>query len=312
MAHDLSKPFQMDPEMKPEQSNQHLQEALDHQMVFSLPGRAYQQQAKVASVQCITATVGTVGYAPQVIQNSTPHAPDDKRSTLTYGVCVEGTGCAKANSSPNQKTKLDSASKDLVGRRHAMVQKQRQNERGLCGNLVQQEPVPELEKADEAQQLLLQEDTQGRPQPFPSLLEERVPAISGEGTGSYKQQAVECLPSTLAVTQAAASEGESPPSSIPNSLFSVCAGNDVSQERSILGRWTAWDSLAWTHSQWPPSRFQGTGCFSGASEGLRSEPKPLSASSDLPQDNTLLPGLFRDLELKVQWDHGPDENAALS
>ncbi|XP_015276358.1 PREDICTED: uncharacterized protein LOC107118516 [Gekko japonicus] len=320
VAHDLSKPFQIDPLMKPEQINQHLQEVLEHQMVFDLPNRVYQQQAKVASIQCVAAPIGqaddagTVGYAPQVIQNSTPHTLDNKRSNLTYGVCVEGTSHAnKANSSPNQMTKSDSVSEDLMGSGRTKVKKQRQDKRGLCGNLVQKEPVLELEKADETQQLLLQEDAQGRPQRFPSLLQERVAAILGERTGSYKQQPVELLPSALPVSQMATSEGESP-LPIPHSSFPLCASNNFSQDPSLLGQWAAWDSLVWTNSEWTPSRLQLADCFSRANEDLKSEPEPHSTtpgSSDSSQDNMLLPGLFRDLELKLQWDHGLDENAAI-
>ncbi|XP_060114480.1 interleukin-22 receptor subunit alpha-1 [Heteronotia binoei] len=319
MAHDLSKSFQMDPEIKPEQINQQLQEVLEHQMVFNWPDRIYQQQAKVASVHCVAAPIAqagdadAVGYAPQAIQNSTPHTLDNRRSTFTYGVCVDGTSRAnRTNASPNQRTKSDSVSEDLVGIRHTKVSKQRQDESSLWGNLVQKEPMLVLEKADETQQLLLQEDTQDRPQQFPSLLHERVPAILGERTGNYKQQPVEFLPSALAVSSVATSE--SPLSSMPNSLFSVCASNNFSQDPSLLGECATWDSLAWTNSQWPLSRFQVTDCFSQTSVGLESEPKPLhttTESSDLLQDNMLLPGLFRDLDLKLQWDHGPDENAAI-
>ncbi|KAL8220583.1 UNVERIFIED_CONTAM: hypothetical protein K2H54_049888 [Gekko kuhli] len=322
MAHDLSKPFQMDLLMKPGQINQHLQEVLEHQIVFNLPNRVYQQQAKVASIQCVAAPIGqaddagTVGYSPQVIQNSTPHTLDNKRSNLTYGVCVEGTSHAnKTNSSPNQMKKSDSVGEGLIGSGHTKVQKQRQDKRGLWGNLVQNESVLELEKADETQQLLLlQKDAQGRPQQFPSLLQERVAAILGERTGSYKQQPVELLPSALPVSQKATSEGESPLSSIPNSSFPVCASNNFSQDPSLLGQWAEWDSLVWTDSKWTPSRFQLADCFSRASKGLKSEPKPLSAipgSLDSSQDNMLLPDLFRDVELKLQWDHGPDENGAM-
>lgn len=318
MAHDLSKPFQMDKEMTPEQINQHLQEVLEHQMVLSLPDRVYQQQSKMASIQSVAApigqadNIGTIGYAPQSIQNSTPHTLDDKRSTLTYGVCVEGHN--KTNSSPNQMTKSDSVSEDLSDGGHIKVQKRRTNERRLWGNLVEKEPVLELEKADETQQLLLPDHVQGTSQQFPFLLQERVPALLGERTGSYKQQPVEFLPLALRISQRATSEGESPSSSIPNSLFSVCASNNFSQDPSHLGQWAAWDSLAWTNSQCPPSGFQRTDSCSPASESLKSETEPLSTTpepSDLPHDNMLLPGLFRDLELKLQWDHEPDENAPI-
>ncbi|XP_077193733.1 interleukin-22 receptor subunit alpha-1 [Paroedura picta] len=311
IAHDLAMPSQMDPEMKPEQINQHLQEVLEHQTVFNLPDRVYQQQAQVAlPVQCVAAPtgqaedVGTTSYAPQAIQKSTPHTLDDRRSTLTYGVCVES---ASRTNKTNQRTKPDSVGEDLVGSGHTKARKRRQTERGLGGILVPKEPMLELEKAGETQQLLLQEDI---PQQFPSLLQERVHAALGGRTGSYKQQSLGFSPSALAP-----SEGESPLSSIPNSLFSICGSNNFSQDPSLSGQWAAWDSLAWTDRQWPLSRSQRTDYFSRASEGLKSDPELLSATpelSDSPQENMLLPGLFRDLELKLQWDHGPDENASIS
>nr|XP_056703734.1 interleukin-22 receptor subunit alpha-1 [Euleptes europaea] len=321
MPHDLSKPCQMDPEMKPEQMNQRLQEVLEHRTVFDLPERVYQQQAQRASIQRTAAPTGqvddtvTIGYAPQVTQNNTPHTLDNKRSTLTYGVCVEGTSRAnKTNSSANQLTKSDSV-RGFISNGHTRAQKQKQNERGLWGDLAQKEPVLELGKAEETQQQqLLQGDAQGTPQQFPYLLQDRVPAVLGQRTGSYKQQPVAFLPSALETSQITTSEGDSPLSSILNSLFPVCASNGLSQDPSLLGQWAAWDSLTWTHSQRAPSRSPATDCFSRASEGLKSEAGPLSnapESSDSLQDNMLLPGLFRDLELKLQWDHGPDENAAI-
>ncbi|XP_048355208.1 interleukin-22 receptor subunit alpha-1 [Sphaerodactylus townsendi] len=302
IPHDLSKPFQMDPEMKPEQINQCLQEVLEHQMVFDLPERVYQEQTKMAPIQHIAAPIGqvddasTIGYAPQVIQNNPPHTLDHKRSTLTYGVCVEGTSHANnTNSSPNQKTKIDSVSEGFISN----VQKQNPSEMGLWGNLAQKEL--ELEQAEETQQQLLQEDAQGRTQQLPSLLQERVPTILGERTESYKQQPLEFLPPALKISQIAPSEGDSPLSPIPNSLFSVCASDSFSQDPGLLG-------------QWAPSSCPMTDCLSQASKGLKSEPEPLtdtSESLDSLQDNMLLPGLFRDLELKLQWDHGLDENEAI-
>ncbi|XP_054855828.1 interleukin-22 receptor subunit alpha-1 [Eublepharis macularius] len=323
MSHDINKSFQMDPEMKPEQIIQHLQEVLEHQKVFDLPERVYQQQAAMASIHCVATPIGqadkaiTIGYAPQVTQNKPPHTLDDKRSTLTYGICVEGTSHSnKINSSTSNMTKSDSVVEGSIGNGHTKVQKGKQHKRGLWESLAQKKPAPELERAEEIQQLLLQGDTKGRPQQLPSFLQERVPTILGERTGSYnKQQPVEFLPPTMEISQQATSDGDPPLSSMPNSLFSLCSSNNCSQDPSP-GQWVAWDSLAWTNSQWPSSRFQVKECLSQASEGLKNEPKPLSCATPeslvLTQDNMLLPGLFRDLELKLQWDYEQDENTAVS
>ncbi|XP_061452058.1 interleukin-22 receptor subunit alpha-1 isoform X2 [Rhineura floridana] len=310
--YDLCKPTQLVPEKQPAQISQHLLGALEHQELFSLTETVYQQQAKAPSFQTIAQPASgagdlPVGYTPQVVQKNPPCTLGDSPSTLTYGICFEGTN--KANSPAKQAMKLDSLVEGSLSNKHYKVQKPEQIKRELWEKNPQQ-VLPAFVLGN-AEGMLLQEDTQDVLQPLPSLLEERVPARSGERTGSYRKHPAELLPSVLENDQNAMSEGGAVLSTPPPSLFSHPACSSHTQDHNP-GQWTAWHSLAWTDNQWQPLGFQTTDCITQARQGLKNDPGSLDTNPDTldsAQNNGLFTGLFRDLELKLQWDQEPEGNA---
>ncbi|XP_053124169.1 interleukin-22 receptor subunit alpha-1 [Hemicordylus capensis] len=319
---DLSKPLQIVSEMQPAQKNQHLQGVLAHLKLTHLPETGYQQQERVPSFQTIALPVAQegappTGYAPQAVKSNAPgNTLDDNPLTLTYGICVEGTrSTKKRNSPPDPVARSGSLIESNLGNGQYNAQKPMQTDRGSWGNQSPKERALVLGNAEHTQQLLHQEDLQeGMPQQFPPLLEERVPpATLAERTGNYRKQPEELLPSTLEVGPSVVSEGDH---------LSSCAqaGSSHSHDHRT-GQWLGWGPLAWTDTPWQPPGLQTTYCFQPlvpqprTSEGVKSEPQTYGGTPDTlncAQDNGLLTGLFKDLELKLQWDHGPEnENAAV-
>ncbi|XP_062996112.1 interleukin-22 receptor subunit alpha-1 [Elgaria multicarinata webbii] len=312
-SYSFSKSIQCVPEKRPAQLNQHLGE-LEHQKSFNLTGTAYQQQAKASLFRTLAQPVGQaddlpIGYAPQVVKCNPPGTVGDNPTTLIYGTCIDGTGCVnKASSPPNRAMKPDPSLEGSARNGCYKAQKPEQLERGLWENEAQQQPALVWEYAQQAQHPLLQEDMQNMPQQLPILLEERV----AERTGSYRKQPGGLVLAPLEHGQNAISEGGPLSSAVPPSSFPPGACNSLSQDQG-LGQWAAWESLAWTDNQRQPLGFPMTDCIAQVSKGLQCEPASLGtvpSTLDSAQ-NGLFTGLFRDLELKLQWDNGPDENAPI-
>ncbi|XP_028594687.2 interleukin-22 receptor subunit alpha-1 [Podarcis muralis] len=283
----------------------HQAQITQHQGVFSLTETAYQKQANAPLFQTIAQHEG---YTPQMAKNNPPCTQGP--SPLTYGVCFEGTSSTKANSSANQVRKLDSLAEVSLSSEHYKAQPPEQIKRELWGNKPQQMPVPVLGDAERTQCLLLQEDMQDMPQLLPPLLEERVPATRGNKTGSYREQPAELQPSAVDFDQNAVSDGNLL-SSVPPSLFSHRTCSSLIQDQNP-GQWVAWDLTAWTNPQHQPLGLPVSDCITQVSKGLENKPGFLGTNPDTldsAHSNGLFTSLFRDLELKVQWDQASEENA---
>ncbi|XP_034976033.2 interleukin-22 receptor subunit alpha-1 [Zootoca vivipara] len=301
--YDSCKPVQLTIEKDPTQITQ--LGALEDQGVFSLPETAYQKQANAPLFQTIARPVG---YTPQMSKNKPPCTQGP--SPLTYGVCFEGTSSTKANSSANQARKLGSLAEGSLSSERYKAQMPEQIKRELWGNKPPQMPVPVLGDAERIQCLLLQEDMQDMPQLLPPLLEERVPATTGEETGSYRKQPAELQPSAVEFNQNAISGGNLL-SSMPPSLFSHRTCSSLIQDQNP-GQWVAWDLPAWTNPQHQPLGFPVSDSITQVSNGLENKPGFLGTNPDTldsAHSNGLFTSMFRDLELKVQWDQAPEENA---
>lgn len=292
-------------EIQPVQIKHPVQEVGDHTRAFHPSEITYQQQAKVSSFKTVVLPLGQVhdlpvGYAPQAIKNNQLDALDDKPLTLTYGICVKGAN--KTNSPSKQEVKSNSLPQGSITEGCYQAQKSKPLER-LWKDKAQRDP-PALNDAAHSQHLLLLGNTQDTPQ---QQLEDRVHPPVTERTGSYRKQLMELLPPPLEMDQNATLEG-SCLSSVPPSSFSGYACKGLS-EGHRMGQWGAWNSFA-CH----PLGFPMTDDITQASEGWKGESASFGATSDTSdstQENELLTGLFRDLELKLQWDHGADEPTAI-
>lgn len=281
----------------------HQAQITQHQGVFSLTETAYQKQANAPLFQTIAQHEG---YTPQMTKNNPPCTQGP--SPLTYGVCFEGTSSTKANSSANQVRKLDSLAEGSLSSEHYKAQPPEQIKRELWGNKPQQMPVPVLGDAERTQCLLLQEVMQDMPQLLPPLLEEKVPATRGNKTGSYREQPAELLPSAVEFDQNAISDGNLL-SSVPPSLFSNRTCSSIIQDQNP-GQWVAWDLTAWTNPQHQPLGLPVSDCITQESKGLENKPGFIGTNPDTldsAHSNGLFTSLFRDLELKVQWDQASEE-----
>lgn len=306
--HDPSKPPQISPETQLTQINQHLQGVLEHQMLSTLPETSYRQQAKDVPFQPLAfhqnqADVLPVGYTPQAVKSSNPSCRlDNNPSTSTYGICVEGARSAdKTNLLPNQGLKVP------ISDERFRAQKPMQIERGLCKYRTQKVPGLVQGDAEQAQPQLFEGITQNVPPRLPYLLQERVPPTLDKVSGNYRQQIVELPPETA--HKAVSEDHLASPS---QSLLEHFTCNNLSQS-STGQHHAAWDSCAWTDSEWQPSGFQMTDHVNQKKKVSRNEIKFHNVDTlDFGPDNGLFTDLFRDLELKVQWDQEQDENAELS
>uniref|UniRef100_A0A8D0DQ44 Interleukin 22 receptor subunit alpha 1 n=1 Tax=Salvator merianae TaxID=96440 RepID=A0A8D0DQ44_SALMN len=296
----LSKPIQLVAEKQTAQICQQIVASQEPQRPLNRAETVYQQQAKMPSLQAIDQPVNQAadlprqGYAPQVVTNHLPEVLDDRPITVQYGICFEGT--KKATSVVNVQFK---------GQKPEQVKR-------LLENKTQWEQAGVQDNVKQTQPLLLQGDIQDGPQQFPTLLEEMVPVTAAESTGSYRKQPMKLSPSMLGVNQASILQGDLIPTTTP--LCSPWSCHNFAQD-DYRGQQSAWDAFAWTANQEGHLRLQATGYASQANHGLKSEPEPLQTAPDAldsVQSNGLFTDFFRDLELKLQWDHGSKENAVIS
>lgn len=306
--YDLSKIIQ--PGVCSNEISHYIQGVPENQKLFKPTATSCQQQSKMPPFQPLAQPLNglSVGYAPQVIKNSRLRILGDNPSTLTYGLCVEG-----ANHKANQGIKRNS----LISNRHYKAQKPERTNKELQETTTPQEEGLGVETSPQIQHLPLQEDSKGPPQESPRLLGEWRPITVDRSGGSYRKQA-EVLPPSSEVGQNAILEGGdsllltvSPPP-----LFAHSSCNNLPQDHST-GQPPAFSLSAWTDNFLPSNSFgfQITDCVAQESWGLKNEPQ----TSDIPPNildthrvNGPFPSLFRDLELKLQWDGSPEEDAATS
>ncbi|KAJ7304342.1 hypothetical protein JRQ81_011891 [Phrynocephalus forsythii] len=315
----LSKPLQHIPEMQaaPPMSPHHLG-AVECQTLFSRTETAYQQQDNRPSFQTfalLPSEAGDLprGYAPQDIKGEPPCSVENSPLTLTYGICVESTSCInKEASPPNQARKDGSFPEDSVNHGHYQAQKPEHSQQGVRVEKAQEKAGLTVDNTRKSQCLWLQEDTQQMPPRFPSPLEGQLPATAGERTRSYRKQLEELLPSAPELTPNASLDSNHVLTGRPPSLISRGSHNTFCQDPSTK-QWAAWDSLAWTDNQWAPFGCPKKDCIAPASQGLPGEPEPfgtpLGTPLDLAENNGLFTDLFKDLELKIQWDQETDESS---
>ncbi|XP_066467086.1 interleukin-22 receptor subunit alpha-1-like [Tiliqua scincoides] len=315
---DPSKPPPISPETQLAQINQHLQGVLEHPTSSTLPETSYRQQAKVAPFKPLAhpqnqADRLPMGYTPQVVKSNPSCRLDNNLSTSTYGVCVEGAGSTdKTNLPPNEGLRLESLVEVPITDGHYRAQKPPQIETGLCRYRTQRVPAVVKRDSEQIKQQLFEEISQNMPQRLPYLLQEGAPTALGEGPGSYRKKTMELPPCILETTQNAISEDHHLLPSMSQSLLEHCACDTLSQDHSMGQRHAAWDSCSWTDSQWQPSGFQMTDHITQTSKVSKNEIKPHNADTlDFALDNGLFIDLFRDLELKVQWDQETDEKAGV-
>ncbi|KAH0631127.1 hypothetical protein JD844_005263 [Phrynosoma platyrhinos] len=322
IPYNLSKSAQDVPEMQimPQISHHLLGTLGENQKLFGLTETAYQEQAKLPSLESVTppavpADHLPVAYAPQIVKHNPSCTTDATPSTLTYGLCIQGTSCTnKMNSPPKPAMEPDSCAENTA---NSGLYKAQKPEQIKSGSWMMNKAQQETENAEQ----LYQENTQDTMTPqartvqsnqhrYDTLLEESV----GKRIGSYRKQPVELLPSSPEISQNTILEADPLLPSQTQSLLLQGDHQNVCQDHNT-GQWVGWDTLAWDASQWQPFGCQTTDCVNPESHGLETEPDSLRNTIpntlDSAQNSGLFTNLFRDLELKIQWDHGPDENAVL-
>ncbi|XP_074832159.1 interleukin-22 receptor subunit alpha-1 [Carettochelys insculpta] len=285
-----------------------------------LPQTGYRQQTEVLAFQPIKQPVSQVdgfpsAYMPQIAQENTPCATKNKPLALTYGVCVESLTCIR--SQPDQMLP------DACPERFASDKTKPSGERFCEENYKEQRPklaereLWESSDADvrgssssrgQAQQLMLQTGCEDIKLPMPQQSLSQLPK-----GGNYRGQTAGLLPLPSSMTVDTKSPSEvGPPPSLPLLLTSVCIGDDPPEERSS-GQLVLLKSLSQPKTEQQPLDFQMTNGLPAAREpgylGLNTS--ELHASGPSQHNDLFFTQLFRDLDLKLQWEHGQDENTLM-
>ncbi|KAM4884965.1 interleukin-22 receptor subunit alpha-1 [Sylvia borin] len=265
----LSKASLFIPEVQLAQMSQHLDWSLEPPRPFC----AYQQQADVPTIQLpprpsqVEIAAPSCSYAPQTAEQSVPAATGGGSLPLTYGLCVEGTDHAEPSSQPDQR--LKGVSPDLSGDGKLRTQ-------GLgksCGHWDYKEQQPKVagwRSRDRLESVVLQ----GSPGQS-RLLRQRKAAPDSDP----EEELLAPLSAAL--------------------LLSVRTGNDYPGEKHGE-RWTLPEPSS--HPADKVQRLPETAAmqmFPAAKELSCTE---LSVSPSGGDGDTPLAMLFKDLDLKVQWD----------
>uniref|UniRef100_A0A8B9PS65 Fibronectin type-III domain-containing protein n=1 Tax=Apteryx owenii TaxID=8824 RepID=A0A8B9PS65_APTOW len=320
----LSRPALLIPEAQLPQISQSLDKTLDPQRSFCPPETVYQQQASVPAFQppaqprCLEST-SPPGYAPQIAEQSVPCAVSSETLPPNYGVCGEGTDLVdKRKLQPNQT--LKEVSPDCFVGGKLVIQmlgkscshwnyKEQRPELSLWKSSDTRESVLLQEIPGQTQQLLLQPDGVKSevhiPQPPLSLLEQ----------GScYRQQRAEPLPllSSVKVDRDSVPEDESLSSLSAAFLLSVCTGNNLPGEHNTEW-WMSLDSFAHSENKLQFPETQKIEMLTAAKElNCTKLNNAVSQDTISDQDSGIpLTMLFKDINLKVQWDQGMDENTEI-
>nr|XP_009666546.1 PREDICTED: interleukin-22 receptor subunit alpha-1 [Struthio camelus australis] len=318
----LSKPALLIPEVQLPQISQHLDKALDPPQSFCPPKTIYQQQAAVPAFQlsppprCLEST--SPGYTPQTAEQSVPCATSSETLSLNYGVCVEHMDCVdKRKLQPNQT--LKEVSPDFVGGKLVT-----QTLGKSCSHWNYKEQRPKLllwESSDtresaflqgspgQTQQLLLQPDGVESKLRIP-----QVPLSLLEQGSCYRQQRAELLPllSSVKVDRDSVSEDESLSSLSAAFFLSVCTGNNLPGEHNTEW-WMSPDSFSYSENKLQFTETQETEMLTAAKElNCTKLNNAVSQDTISDQDSGIpLSMLFKDLNLKVQWEQGMDENTEI-
>nr|XP_060640250.1 interleukin-22 receptor subunit alpha-1 [Anolis sagrei ordinatus] len=269
-----------------------LEELEKHQKVF-----AYQEQTKLPFFEDVTQSVAPadhlpVSYAPQTVKSHPTCVIDGNPSTSTYGLCVQGTGCANKLSS-QRATEPVSCVGDTTNNGIYKAQNPEQLQRRQWMNQANKDPTLMQENVEPQR-----DDQDVVPSQCLSLVERSVPV----STGSYRKQPMDLLQAT--------------PKNVPNAPIGVDSisysqplflkGAQHSHNHSIR-QWEDWESFTENTSRWSSFGLQTTDC---ANKGSETEPESFSVADalDTAPNSGLFAGLFKDLDLKIQWDHGPEED----
>ncbi|XP_071432927.1 interleukin-22 receptor subunit alpha-1 [Pithys albifrons albifrons] len=305
----LSKPSLFVPEVQLSQISQHLDQALEPPWALCAPQTGYQQQAEVPAVPLppqppCRDIVAPAGYAPQ----GTPCAPRTALP-LTYGLCGQGSDHENKNVQPERALKEVSPERFVDGKLPKQVlgetcshwnYREQQPKVALWRSRDRTEPGPCQGGPGQTELLLLkgdgQENTERVPQLSLSLLEQG---------GCYRQQAAE-LPLLLSAVKAATdyvSEDELVPPLPAPLLLSLRTGTDLPGEGSSE-RWLLPGLFSHPADQGQLPEPADTGLLPAAGglscTDLSLSPHTVTASGH--DTGTALTMLFKDLDLRVQWD----------
>nr|XP_013808784.1 PREDICTED: interleukin-22 receptor subunit alpha-1 isoform X1 [Apteryx mantelli mantelli] len=316
----LSRPALLIPEAQLPQISQRLDKTLDPQRSFCPPETVYQQQASIPAFlppaqPCCLESTSPPGYAPQIAEQSVPCAVSSETLPPNYGVCGEGTDLVdKRKLQPNQT--LKEVSPDCFAGGKLVIQmlgkscshwdyKEQRPELSLWKSSDTRESVLLQEIPGQTQQLLLQPDGVKSEVHIPQL-----PLSLLEQGSCYRQQRAEPLPllSSVKVDRDSVPEDESLSSLSAAFLLSVCTGNNLPGEHNTEW-WMSLDSE--NKLQFPET--QETEMLTAAKElNCTKLNNAVSQDTISDQDSGIpLTMLFKDINLKVQWDQGMDENTEI-
>ncbi|XP_025953841.2 interleukin-22 receptor subunit alpha-1 [Dromaius novaehollandiae] len=319
----LSRPALLIPEVQLPQISQRLDKALNPQPSFCPPETIYQQQASVPAFQlpaqphCLASTAP--GYAPQIAEQSVPCAAPGETLPLNYGVCVEGTDCVdKKKLQPNQT--LKEVSPDCFVDGKLVIQtlgkgcshwnyKEQRPELSLWESSDTREAALLQESPGQTQQLLLQPDGVKSKVHIPQL-----PLSLLEQGSCYRQQRAELLPLLSSVKIDRDSVPEDEPLSPLSAalLLSVCTDNSLPGEHNTEW-WMSLDSFSHSENKLQFPETQETEMLTEANE-LKCTKLNNAMSQDTISDRDSgipITMLFKDINLKVQWEQGMDENTEI-
>ncbi|KAM7029270.1 interleukin-22 receptor subunit alpha-1 [Acridotheres tristis] len=284
----LSKPSLSIPEVQLAQMSQHLDWALEPPASFC----PYQQQADVPTLQLPPQDIPAPSvYAPQRAEQS---IPGSSSLALTYGLCVEG---SEHEQSSQQHQRLQEIPPD----RSVGGKLQTQGLGKSCSHRDYKEQQPLWKSRDRLESVVIQGTQQLLLQSEGLEKAERVSRLSLallQQGGCYTQQAE--LPLLLSAGKAAPRCGPEQELLAPLSaalLLSVRTGNDFLGEKHVE-QWGLPESSPHPADKGQLAETAATEMFPAAKELSCTE---LSLSPGRDTD-TPLAMLFKDLDLKVQWD----------
>ncbi|XP_074411630.1 interleukin-22 receptor subunit alpha-1 isoform X2 [Zonotrichia albicollis] len=300
----LSKPSPFIPEVQLAQMSQPLEPAR--------PSCPYQQQVDVPAVQLppqrcqVEMPAAITAYTPQKAEQGIAAAPGSSSLALTYGLCVEGTDRSSQpehrlkESSPHLKESSPDGSEDGELRTHGLGKscshwdyREQQPKVALWKSRDRLESVV-IQGSPGQTQLLLQSEELQDPEPV-----SRLSLSLLEQGGCYRQQAA--LPLLLPAGKAAPGCAAQQELLLAPLLLSVRTG----------GHGELWELPGPCPAPAAPAQLPGTAALQmfPAAKGLELGCTELGGSSpDRDRDrDTPLTMLFKDLDLKVQWDEESTE-----
>ncbi|KAM8796009.1 interleukin-22 receptor subunit alpha-1 [Eudromia elegans] len=305
------------------QLSQHFDKALDPQRSFRLPETIYQQQAGVAalplSMQPLCSTSPSPpAYAPQTAPQSVPCAASSCTLPPNYSMCVEGTSQDDKKLQPNHMLKEVSPDYFVGGKlvipslgknwSHWDYKEQRP-EVSLWESSDMGAPALLQEGPGQKGQLLLQAGTGTGKVHIP----QRPLSVLQHG-GCYRHQSAELLPllSSVKVNRHSGPEEESLPSLSTGFLLSVLTGSSLPEEHDTKW-WMSPDSFSHPENKLQFPETQETEMETAAEElNCTKLSNAVSQDTSSDQDSGVsFTTLFKDIDLKVQWEEGMDENTEI-